>query len=162
MTERGVRSRLQRMGGAMSTSLIHDLDALSGERAYRAYRLNRTGGIEGVVFIEAASDDDARSLAAVIANKHGIDLWERARFLGCFPALSAIALAAISGGPSQLDQDHVEQYTKPEAITVVKALASLVTEGFDLQELTPEIRHPRGSVLGPRRPMSRREKIWRD
>ncbi|GEP09208.1 hypothetical protein [Methylobacterium gnaphalii] len=75
-----------------------------GERAYRAYRLTASGGICGVEHIEAGDDDEAKLLAAMIVNKHGVDLWERARYLASFPPLRA-ALRREEASPEHRVQE---------------------------------------------------------
>ncbi len=39
--------------------------------------------------LEAETDDAAKTLAATLPNGHGIDLWERARYLASYPPRSA-------------------------------------------------------------------------
>ena len=58
-----------------------------GQPTYRAFRLNRDGGIDSAEIIQAATEDEARAVAAKMVNGHGIDLWERARFLESYPPL---------------------------------------------------------------------------
>ncbi|GEP12632.1 hypothetical protein [Methylobacterium gnaphalii] len=65
-----------------------------GKPEYRACRLTASDSIEGVEYINAASDEMAARLAAMIANGHGIDLWDRTRFLGSFPPLHVRAAGA--------------------------------------------------------------------
>lgn len=61
--------------------------ASPGPRAYRAFLLGCDGRVQSAQVIEAATDDEAQSLAACIANAFGIDLLERARHLASFPPL---------------------------------------------------------------------------
>lgn len=39
--------------------------------------------------IQARSDDEAKAIASTLPNGHGIDLWERARYLASYPPRSA-------------------------------------------------------------------------
>lgn len=63
-------------------------DPASEKPAYRAFRLSTKGCIEGVEIILAHDDEEAEMLAARMANGHGVDLWDRLRFLATFPPLS--------------------------------------------------------------------------
>ncbi|RTL35422.1 MAG: hypothetical protein EKK49_07375 [Rhodocyclaceae bacterium] len=63
--------------------------ATPGQRAYRAFMLGEGGAIRSAVILDARTDEEARSLAAGLANTFGIDLWERTRFLGRYPPLAA-------------------------------------------------------------------------
>lgn len=60
-----------------------------GEATYRVFRLNHDGGIDSAEIISAQDDDEVQKIAQAMANGHGIDLWERNRFLGSYPPLSA-------------------------------------------------------------------------
>lgn len=62
-----------------------------GKATYRAFTLNPDGGVETVQIIQAASDDEARALANKMINGHGVDLWERNRFIESYPPLKAKA-----------------------------------------------------------------------
>lgn len=64
---------------------------------YRAYHFNRSGSIETAHPIQAASDSQASQHARALANLHGIELWDRARFIARFgppdePVASGIKL----------------------------------------------------------------------
>ena len=73
-------------------------DILSAELiklpTYRAIRLAGDGSVEGIEIIEATTDTDARTLAAMMVNGHGLDLWESTRFIESYPALSPRVLGA--------------------------------------------------------------------
>lgn len=56
-----------------------------GPRAYRAFNLNADGRVGESRAIQAQSDDEAKAIAATMPNGHGIDLWERARYLASYP-----------------------------------------------------------------------------
>ena len=65
--------------------------APSGTHIYRVFRLGRTGGITSAEIIPATSDEQAMIIAQAMPNGHGIELWERARRLACYPAAKAMA-----------------------------------------------------------------------
>ena len=89
VAERRPRSRLQQTGASMSNLLDYKPSAEpKSEPTYRAFRLNRDGGIDFAEIIQARSDDEAIGKACVMVNGHGIELWERARFLRHFPTCS--------------------------------------------------------------------------
>ncbi len=69
-----------------STATTTDSPA-PGLPTYRAYYLDPTGSIRSVVVIEAEDDEVAKVKAQSLVNGHGVDLWERARFLASFPPL---------------------------------------------------------------------------
>ena len=79
---------MQRIGYIVPTTITLPTDASPGPRAYRAFLLGCNGRIRSSQMIEAATDDEAQSLAARIVNAFGVDLWERARHLASFPPLS--------------------------------------------------------------------------
>lgn len=62
-----------------------------GEATYRAFTLNPDGGVDTVEIIQAPSDDEARAIAARMVNGHGVDLWERNRFIESYPPRKANA-----------------------------------------------------------------------
>lgn len=63
--------------------------ALPDLATYRVFRVSAQGDVLGSEIISAQSDDEAMSKARVLANGHGIDLWERSRFLASYPPISA-------------------------------------------------------------------------
>ncbi len=56
---------------------------------YRVFSLSVDGRVGESRTIQAQSDDDAKAIAAALPNGHGIDLWERARYLASYPPRSA-------------------------------------------------------------------------
>ena len=56
---------------------------------YRVIILGTDGTLGKTDTIRAGSDDEAKALAATMPNGHGIDLWERSRFLASYPPRSA-------------------------------------------------------------------------
>ena len=56
---------------------------------YRVFSLSLDGRVGGSHTIEARSDDEAKAIAGTLPNGHGIDLWERSRYLASYPPLSA-------------------------------------------------------------------------
>ena len=60
-----------------------------GPRAYRVFSLSAGGRVAESKAIEAQSDDEAKAIAATLPNGHGIDLWERSRYLASYPPQSA-------------------------------------------------------------------------
>lgn len=60
-----------------------------GLRTYRVFHLGHDGAVRRAEILEAETDDAAKAIAATLPNGHGIDLWERARFLASYPPLSA-------------------------------------------------------------------------
>ena len=58
---------------------------LADDRAYRVFRLDRQGRVASAEIIPAASDDHARTIAGMLPNRHGLELWERTRHLGRYP-----------------------------------------------------------------------------
>ena len=76
----------QRVSG--SPTSIDDPDP--GPRAYRVIRLSPDGTVGEANILAARTDDEAKALAATLSNGHGIDLWERARYLASFPPHSAL------------------------------------------------------------------------
>jgi hypothetical protein len=57
----------------------------SNERHYRVYHLDRDGRIERSEILCAASDHDALIALRKTNNRCGVELWDRARFLGTAP-----------------------------------------------------------------------------
>lgn len=57
---------------------------------YRVFSLSRDGRVEKSHTIEAQSDGEAKAIAATLPNGHGIDLWERSRYLASYPPRSAM------------------------------------------------------------------------
>ena len=55
---------------------------------YRAFFLGHDGAVRRAEILEARTDDEAKALAAALVNGHGIDLWERTRFLASYPPLA--------------------------------------------------------------------------
>ena len=45
--------------------------------------------IQGADILNVDTDDEAKALAATLPNGHGIDLWERARYLASYPPRSS-------------------------------------------------------------------------
>ena len=60
-----------------------------GPLRYRVFSLSADGRVGESHAIEAQSDDEAKAIAATLPNGHGIDLWERARYLASYPPQSA-------------------------------------------------------------------------
>ena len=56
---------------------------------YRVFRLSADGRVGESCTIQAGSDDEAKAIASTLPNGHGIDLWERARYLASYPPQSA-------------------------------------------------------------------------
>lgn len=75
----------------MSDALRPQVPYEPGLTTYRAYILNPDGSIGSVAIIDARSDDEAIGKARGMVNGHGIDLWERLRFLGSYPPRKASA-----------------------------------------------------------------------
>ena len=71
----------------MSNTISSTDVASPGQRTYRAYHLNANGIVRRAEVVSAQSDDEARVIAAMLVNGCGIELWERARFLGRYPPL---------------------------------------------------------------------------
>jgi len=57
---------------------------------YRVFNLSPDGGVRDNHTIQARTDDEAKAIAAALINGHGIDLWERARYLASYPPRSAL------------------------------------------------------------------------
>ena len=53
-------------------------------------RLSPDGTVGEANILDARTDDEAKAMAATLSNGHGIDLWERARYLASFPPHSAL------------------------------------------------------------------------
>ena len=68
---------------------VEDL-AAAGPRAYRAFVLGVGEAIRSAIVLDVQTDEEARSVAERLANAFGIDVWERTRFLGRFPPLTAV------------------------------------------------------------------------
>lgn len=66
-------------------------DPVATTLTYRAFRLGWDGRVYSAEIIQAASDDDAKTIAGKMVNGHGIDLWEGPRLIASFPPLSAQA-----------------------------------------------------------------------
>lgn len=60
-----------------------------GPRVYRVSSLSADETVGAIDVLEAQSDDDAKAIVATLPNGHGIDLWERARYLASYPPQSA-------------------------------------------------------------------------
>jgi hypothetical protein len=60
-----------------------------GPRMYRVFSLSADGRVGESHTIQAQSDDEAKAIASTLPNGHGIDLWERARYLASYPPQSA-------------------------------------------------------------------------
>ncbi|MGU3663163.1 hypothetical protein ACLBX9_03060 [Methylobacterium sp. A49B] len=73
----------------MSDPIVSTAEAPPGQRTYRAYHLDRDGSVRRAEIIHAETDDEAKVIAATLVNGCGIELWERARFLGSYPPLDA-------------------------------------------------------------------------
>lgn len=56
---------------------------------YRVFSLSADGRVEASQMLDAQSDDKAKAIAATLPNGHGIDLWERSRYLASYPPRSA-------------------------------------------------------------------------
>lgn len=56
---------------------------------YRVFSLSGDGKVGESYTIQAQSDDEAKAIASTLPNGHGIDLWERARYLASYPPQSA-------------------------------------------------------------------------
>ena len=71
---------------------MRDVELMAASEAlqptYRVFRLGSGGGITSAEVLSAATDDEARLIAAGLINRFGIDLWERTRFLASFPPLA--------------------------------------------------------------------------
>lgn len=78
----------------MLTALADVFTPAPGARAYRAIRLSASGCVEGIERIDARNDEEAMAITSRMANGYGVDLWERGRFLECFPSLSVKAPGA--------------------------------------------------------------------
>ena len=73
----------------MSTSPTSTDEPSPGLPTYRAFFLGHDGVIRSTRIIEAPTDDEAKAVASTLPNGHGVDLWERARFLASYPPLDA-------------------------------------------------------------------------
>lgn len=60
-----------------------------GHRVYRVFSVSADGRVGDSHILDAQSDDEAKAIAATLPNGHGIDLWERARYLASYPPRSA-------------------------------------------------------------------------
>lgn len=60
-----------------------------GARIYRVFSLSADGTVGESHTIQAQNDDEAKAIASTLPNGHGIDLWERARYLASYPPQSA-------------------------------------------------------------------------
>jgi hypothetical protein len=58
------------------------LDPVQKKRLFRAYHMGATGGIERVEVVEAEDEDNAVEAARALQNEWGIEVWDRARFVG--------------------------------------------------------------------------------
>ena len=56
---------------------------------YCVFRIGQDGTVGKADILDADTDDAAKAVAAMLSNGHGIDLWERARYLASYPSLSA-------------------------------------------------------------------------
>ncbi|MGU3404749.1 hypothetical protein [Methylobacterium brachiatum] len=74
-------------------------EADPGPRVYRIFSLNHDGTVESTRILDAGTDDEAKALASGLPNGHGIDLWERARYLASYPPQSATAPRRGPGVP---------------------------------------------------------------
>jgi len=66
-------------------------EAEPGPRVYRVFSLNHDGTVESTRILDARTDEEAKAMAGDLPNGHGIDLWERVRYLASYPPLSAAA-----------------------------------------------------------------------
>ena len=57
---------------------------------YRVFSLSLDGRVGNSQTIQARTDDQAKAIAARLPNGHGIDLWERARYLASYPPRSVL------------------------------------------------------------------------
>jgi hypothetical protein len=71
----------------MSGSPTNNRPPQLGRPTYRVFLLKADGGIFSAEIIEAQSDDEAKAIASAMTNGHGVDLWERGRFLASYPPL---------------------------------------------------------------------------
>ena len=76
------------VGACMSSSPSHTRIFAENPPTYRAFFLNHDGAVRGAQILEASTDDEAKAIAAALVNGHGVDLWERARFLASYPPLA--------------------------------------------------------------------------
>ena len=51
--------------------------------------IGHDGTVGRANILNADTDDEAKAMAVMLPNGHGIDLWERARYLASYPPLSA-------------------------------------------------------------------------
>ncbi|MCJ2123400.1 hypothetical protein [Methylobacterium sp. J-077] len=65
-------------------------EPLPGQRVYYVLRIGHDGTVGRADILAAESDDEAKTMAAMLPNGHGIDLWERARYLASYPPQSAL------------------------------------------------------------------------
>ena len=65
-------------------------EPLPGPRTYCVFRIGHDGTVGKADILDADTDDEAKAMAAVLPNGHGIDLWERARYLASYPPQSAL------------------------------------------------------------------------
>ena len=72
----------------MSSSPSHSIAFAEEPPTYRAFFLSHDGAVRGAQILEAGTDDEAKAIAAALVNGHGIDLWERTRFLASYPPLA--------------------------------------------------------------------------
>lgn len=70
-----------------SPTSIDDPDP--GTPVYRVIVLGADGTLGRSDTIRAQSDEEAKAVAGRMPNGHGIDLWERSRFLASYPPRSA-------------------------------------------------------------------------
>ena len=65
-------------------------EPLPGPRTYCVFRIGHDGTVGKADILDADTDDEAKAMAAMLPNGHGIDLWERARYLASYPSQSAL------------------------------------------------------------------------
>ena len=71
----------------MQTGKLHA--SASQEPHYRALLLDLQGNVVGSERLLASDDDEAIELGRALADGHGVDIWDRARFLEHFDSGAA-------------------------------------------------------------------------
>lgn len=64
--------------------LALDAGSAHRSRAYRTFRLDRSGRVCSAEILSAEDDTQARRRARAMVERDAIELWERTRFLGRF------------------------------------------------------------------------------
>ncbi|GJE61171.1 hypothetical protein [Methylobacterium trifolii] len=67
----------------------------AGGSTYRAFRFDRSRTIRSSETIDVATDAAATKAVSLLANTHGIELWEGARFIIRFGPLDAPGLRPV-------------------------------------------------------------------